>query len=87
MTKIKVVLQNAAGLHARPASMFVKEAGKYESKLTVRKGDKVVDPKKIMGILILGAQKGDEIEISAEGNDEEMAVQGLKALVENNFGE
>lgn len=85
MENVKVILQNPTGLHARPASIFVKEAMKYESILTVRVGEKSADPKNIMGILILGAETGDELEISAEGPDEAQAVKSLKALIDSNF--
>ncbi|EOC99653.1 HPr family phosphocarrier protein [Caldisalinibacter kiritimatiensis] len=87
MQKVEIVLQNETGLHARPASIFVKEASKYTSEVTIVKDGTKFNGKSIMGILSMGASKGDKLEIIAEGDDEKEAVEALKELVENNFGE
>lgn len=78
-----VTLHNEAGLHARPASEFVKEANKHDAQVTVNG----VDAKSLLGIMALGAGKGTELEIVASGSEAEAAVAGLAALVESNFGE
>lgn len=82
-----VELKNEAGLHARPASLFVKEAVKYESDINVLKNNIRCNAKSIMSILSMGAGKGDNITIMAEGKDEKQAVEALKVLVDSNFGE
>lgn len=87
MYKIEVELKNETGLHARPASVFVKEAAKYSSDIAVVKDEKKYNGKSIMGILSMGATKGEKIVIQAEGDDEKEAVEALKKLVDNNFGE
>lgn len=87
MEKITVVLTNEAGLHARPASMFIKEVSKYKSEVSIIKDEKAYNAKSIMGILSMGASKGDTLTINAEGVDEKEVVVALKALVESNFGE
>lgn len=87
MDKIKVTIKNSTGLHARPASLFVKEASKYKSNLIIKKGEKEADPKRIMGVLTLDAQYGDELEIIADGPDESEALDALEALINRNFNE
>lgn len=87
MFKEKVVLGNEAGLHARPASLFVKEASKFTSNVKIIKDSKECNAKSIMGVLSIGALKGDTILIQAEGEDSEKAVKALVKLVNDNFNE
>ena len=87
MVKKDVVIQNETGLHARPASLFVKEAAKYVSDIYIIKDGKEFNAKSIMGILSMGVVKGDTITIQADGEDEEEAVNKLAELVNNNFEE
>ena len=69
------------GLHARPAAQFVKTAKGFSSEIMIVKGDKEANAKSSMKIMILGAKKGDEIVIRAEGNDAEEAVEALVELI------
>lgn len=93
MKESKIVVNNKVGLHARPASLFVQEAAKYQSDIKVftqdpdTKEDREANAKSILGVLTLGVFQGMEITIRAEGEDEEGAVNSLISLVENNFGE
>lgn len=87
MYRAEVVLKNEAGLHARPASMFVNKANKYNSEITLLKEEKEYNGKSIMGILSMGAIKNTSIMIKAKGKDEREAVEALKELVDSNFGE
>lgn len=87
MEKVNVILKNSTGLHARPASLFVKEASKFLSEIKIVKDGKEYNGKSIMGILSIGASKGDDLTIIAEGEDEKEAISTLKELVENKFGE
>ncbi|WP_432408229.1 HPr family phosphocarrier protein [Wukongibacter sp. M2B1] len=87
MYKVEIKLKNETGLHARPASLFVKEASKYSSDITIIKDGKGFTGKSIMGILSMGAVKGDMLIIEGKGEDEIKAVDALKALIESNFGE
>ena len=87
MKKVKVILNNETGLHARPASMFIKEASKYSSEIKVIKDEKEYNGKSIMGVLSMGAGKGSKLTIAAEGVDENEAVKGLEKLIDSNFGE
>ena len=86
MEKI-VTIKNASGLHARPAGMFVKKAAEFKSTVEVIAKGKTVNAKSIMGIMSLGLAKGDELTISAKGEDEETAVNTLVELIESGFGE
>lgn len=83
----EVTLLNKTGLHARPAALFVQEASKYKSDIKVEKDGKQVNAKSIMGILSLGVSQGTRIKITANGEDEKEALEGLVKLVESKFGE
>lgn len=81
MKKAIVTIENKSGLHARPASSFVAAAQKFESEIQLAKDGNAINAKSIIGILGLGVSLGDEIEIIAEGSDEEAAVEALVHLV------
>ena len=88
MAELTVTIRNKVGLHARPAALFVQEANKFKSAITVGKGDgKEVNAKSILSILGLGVDCGSVIRIRAEGEDAENALQAFQALVDRNFGE
>lgn len=77
----KLVIRNRQGLHARPAALFVRLANTFDSEITVRRGREKVNGKSIMGILMLGCEKGSQIEIAAEGADARGALDELSRLV------
>jgi len=77
----QVVIKNKSGLHARPASLFVQIANKYDCEITVRKGRQKVNGKSIMGIMMLAAEKGTKIFIAAKGEGAPKAVLELKRLL------
>jgi phosphotransferase system HPr (HPr) family protein len=81
MVEKRVTVQLKAGLHARPAAMFVQEANKFAAEVFVSKDNKKVNAKSIMGIMSLAVSSGTEIVISAEGSDAEEAVKALAAIV------
>ena len=78
---------NQLGLHARAAARFVHLATRFEAQIRVTRDAKVMDGKSIMGILLLAAARGTSITISADGRDEQAAVEALVKLVESGFGE
>lgn len=81
---------NASGIHARPASLFVRKASEFESRVTVEnlsKGGKPGDAKSILSVMGLGMTCGTEIQISAEGTDEIEAVEALTAFIDGGCGE
>lgn len=75
------MVRNKQGLHARPAALFVQVANRFDSRITVAKDGEVVNGKSIMGILMLGAAKGSEIIIEANGDDAEEALLELEKLL------
>ena len=81
MISTEVILINKTGLHARPAALFVKEASKYKSNINIIKGEKTYNAKSIMGLLSMGAAKGDSIKIETDGEDEEIALNNLVELL------
>lgn len=87
MSEITITVQHEVGLHARPASMFVRKAAEFTSDITVTNGDRSANAKSILSVLTLGVHKGTEIQINAEGEDAGEALLALQELVDNNFGE
>jgi len=87
MYRVEVQIKDETGLHARPASLFVKEASRYSSDIKIIKDGKEYNGKSIMGLLSMGAQKGDMIIIKAEGEDEKKAAEGLKLLISGGAAE
>jgi phosphocarrier protein len=82
-----VTVRNSLGVHARAAAKFVHAASAFVSQVTVTRGDRVVDGKSILGILLLAAARGTEIAVAADGEDEREALDALCALVHGGFGE
>ncbi|MCI1956014.1 MAG: HPr family phosphocarrier protein [Oscillospiraceae bacterium] len=91
MYKKTVTIQNATGLHARPASDFIALAAKFKSYIVIRRkgGDEDDDAnaKSIVNVLSLGLAQGEEVEIEATGDDEKKAVDSLVDLINSKFGE
>ena len=83
----EIEIRNQLGIHARPASLFVKIASRYDADITVEKGDSRVSGKSIMGLMTLAASRGTRLRIMAEGEDAEDALDELTTLIENNFDE
>lgn len=83
----EVTIPNALGLHARAAARFVQTASRFEARIRVTRGDRTVDGKSIMGILLLAASRGTVVTIDAEGLDAAAALDELTALVASGFGE
>ena len=87
MTCCDLPITNALGLHARAAAKFVHTAGRFASHIRVGRGGREVDGKSIMGLLLLAASHGSEIRITADGPDEQEAIDALCALVRRGFDE
>lgn len=82
-----VVITNASGLHARPATFFIQKANSYKSTILVEKDDRKVNAKSLLGVLSLGIAQGMTITLIADGQDEEAALGGLVSLVNSGFNE
>jgi len=80
-------IRNRQGLHARPAAMLVKLCNTFQSEIWVEKGDEQVNGKSIMGLMMLAANHGAVVKITAEGTDAEAAVEKVGALIESGFME
>lgn len=87
MEQKTVTLKNGAGLHARPASLFVQTASKFPADIKIEKDGREVSAKSIMAVMSLGAKAGTAITIKAQGDQAAEAVAALAELVESGFGE
>jgi phosphotransferase system HPr (HPr) family protein len=88
MKTLRIKVVNAVGLHARPAAMFVQAANSFGAGIQVRNATAEsawVDGKSILGVLTLGVEKDHEVEIRADGADEEAAVAKLENLIATDF--
>jgi len=79
--KRELIVKNKQGLHARPAALFVQIANKFDSRITVIRDKEEVNGKSIMGILMLGAEKGSSIIIEADGEDAHLALAELEKII------
>jgi phosphocarrier protein len=87
VTSRQVKVVNALGLHARAAARFVGLAGRFRSQIRVTRGQRTMDGKSILGLLLLAAARGTELTITAEGPDENEAIDALVTLIGQGFGE
>ena len=87
MISKEVKITNAIGLHARPATFFIQKANTYKSAIWVEKDDRKVNAKSLLGVLSLGIAKGMTIVLIADGQDEELALEGLSELIDSGFAE
>ena len=87
MTSRITTISNTLGLHARAAASFVKIANRFTSEVTIKREEIQVNGKSIMGVLMLAAAMGTEIEIITDGEDEQDALKSLLKLVDDKFGE
>jgi phosphocarrier protein HPr len=81
LVKKKLTVNNKQGLHARPAALFVQIANKFDSRITVKRDKEEVNGKSIMGILMLGAEKGTQIMVEVEGDDAHLAIAELEKIL------
>lgn len=87
MVEKKVTVINQLGIHARPAGLLVQTASGFESDLRMIKDGAEADLRSVMNIMILCVEKGAEVTIQAEGNDEVEALDKIVSLFANKFGE
>jgi len=83
----EVEIVNKLGLHARAAAKFVSTASGFSSDIQVERNGQRVNGKSIMGVMMLAASQGTEIELLINGEDEEEAAAALETLIANRFGE
>ncbi len=87
MIKSTITISNKLGLHARASAKLTKLAGSYRSEVHLSRNGRRVNAKSIMGVMMLAAGLGTEVEIETEGEDEQAAMDGLRALINDKFGE
>ena len=87
MIESAIVIKNRTGLHARAAAKFVEAVSAYASSVEISNGDRKADGKSILSVMMLAASPGSELTLTINGEDETEALQAIKDLVENNFGE
>ena len=83
----ELTVVNKLGIHARPAAMFVKTASRFACEIFVEKDGEKVNGKSIMGLMMLAAAQGTVITLEVDGVDEEAAMNALKKLIADYFGE
>jgi phosphocarrier protein len=87
MVKKDFTILNKLGIHARPAAQFVKIANRFQAEIYVEKDGEEIDGKSIMGLMMLAAGHGSVVTISAEGPDENAAIDAIGDLIERKFEE
>ncbi|MCE2802214.1 MAG: HPr family phosphocarrier protein [Gemmatimonadota bacterium] len=87
MAERTVRVQNAHGIHARPAAEIVKCAARFISQVTIGREGLEVNAKSIMGVMMLAAECGAQVTIRADGPDAEAAIDAIAALIASRFGE
>jgi phosphotransferase system HPr (HPr) family protein len=81
-----VTIASKSGLHARPAAVFVQRAKEFQSQITLSKDGKTANGKSILSVLTLGAEQGQQITLQIEGDDAQLALEKLAALLEEDLG-
>jgi len=87
MLSEQIEIINKLGLHARAAAKFVSTATRFESSIRICKDGREVDGKSIMSVMMLAASCGSTVEIKTDGSDEQDAIDAIKALIYDRFGE
>jgi phosphocarrier protein HPr len=87
MLTSNIVIVNRLGLHARASAKLTKLAGGYRSDVHLSRNGRRVNAKSIMGVMMLAAGVGAEISIETDGEDEQAAMEAIRALIEGKFGE
>ncbi len=85
MQELKYLIVDELGIHARPAGLLVKTTSKFSSQITIQKGSTKNDAKSIIGVMSIGAKKGDEITITCDGTDETEAIEAVRAFLTENL--
>jgi phosphocarrier protein len=87
MIKSNISISNKLGLHARASAKLTKLAGSFASDVFLSRNGRRVNAKSIMGVMMLAAGLGSEIEVEVDGADEQAAMDAIRALIDGKFGE
>lgn len=85
MQSFTYVIKDELGIHARPAGLLVKEAKNFTSTITLEANGKKSAAKGLMGVMGMAVKQGNEVTVTAEGDDEEAAIAAMKTFFENNL--
>ena len=85
MKEMKYTIQDALGIHARPAGMLVKVAGGFKSAITLDNGVKKADAKRIMAVMSMGVKQGQEVTVTVDGEDEDAAFAAVETFFKENL--
>jgi phosphocarrier protein len=85
MTELSYTITDPLGIHARPAGLLVKKLESFQSVITISRGTESCDGKRLLALMKLRVKTGETLAIKAEGADEEAAVEGAKAFLEENL--
>jgi phosphotransferase system HPr (HPr) family protein len=87
MIQTEIEIINKLGLHARAAAKLVSVTSQYQSRIQIARGDRIIDAKSIMALLMLGAGKGTQLTLLVEGADADAAHRAIITLINNRFDE
>jgi phosphocarrier protein HPr len=87
MIRSTITISNKLGLHARASAKLTKLAGSFQSEVFLSRNGRRINAKSIMGVMMLAAGLGSEVEIETDGADEQAAMDALLALIQDKFGE
>jgi phosphocarrier protein len=87
MIKNTVTISNKLGLHARASAKLTKIAGSHRCEVWMSRGERRINAKSIMGVMMLAAGLGSEVEVETSGADEQQAMDAILALIDDKFGE
>jgi phosphocarrier protein HPr len=87
MIKTSITISNKLGLHARASAKLTKLASSFASDIYLTRNDRRVNAKSLMGVMMLAAGLGSQVEVEATGVDEQAALQALTSLIDDKFGE
>lgn len=87
MISRRITIINKLGLHARAAAKLIATTSRFQSQVRIRRGEREVDGKSIMSVMLLAASKGTELDIVTDGPDEAEAMEAVCALIDNRFEE
>jgi len=85
MKEIKYIIKDELGIHARPAGLLVKKCAEFKSEIKMGRPDKMVDAKRVIGVMTLGMKCGDELTLTFDGADEEEAAAAVEAFLSENL--
>lgn len=85
MREFQYIIKDEVGIHARPAGVLVKEAKKYDSKISINSNGKSAEATKLMAVMSLGVKCGQTVEVTIEGTDEDTAAEEIRKFFETNL--